>query len=143
VASAAVRPEIIEGVVVVATRQAQLLMIRRATGIIAGGAWCFVGGAIERGEDQAQAGAREFREEVGASVRLVRKIWEHAHPNGLLRLHWWLGADIEGPLVANRAEVAEVRWCTIEEAERLPRLLASNAAFLAAVRRGEVSLLPG
>ena len=53
------------GVVVVVRQDGRYLMIRRAAGVPVPGAWCFVGGAIEPGESQADTAAREFREEVG------------------------------------------------------------------------------
>lgn len=110
-------------------------MIRRAPGVPAGGAWCFVGGAIEAGETQAEAVVREFAEEVGGRVRPVRKVWETRRDSDNLLLHWWL-ADLDGEeLRANPREVDRLTWCTPDEAERLPGLLAGNREFLSRVGR--------
>ena len=44
----------VQGVVVVVRRGEEFLMIKRAEGILVGGAWCFVGGSIERGSAAAE-----------------------------------------------------------------------------------------
>lgn len=106
------------------------LLIRRADGIVAGGSWCFVGGAIEPAEQQAAAVVREFFEEVGGIVRPIRKIWEYNRPDGRLRLHWWLAEHDGGPLQPNPAEVAELRWATTDEILALDAVLESNIEFL-------------
>lgn len=126
----------VEGVVVVVVRAGRLLLIQRAAHILAGGAWCFVGGAIEAGEDHATAVVREFREEVGGTVRPVRKVWEYTRADGGLRLHWYLAALDGAELTANPAEVAALQWCTIEQAAALPDLLESNRVFLREVAPG-------
>ena len=90
-----------QGVVVIVHRDDRFLVIRRAAHILAGGAWCFVGGAIDPGESHEDAVAREFHEEVGGRVRPVAKIWEYARPDGSLRLHWWLAELEDGTLRAN------------------------------------------
>ena len=121
---------------VVVQRGRRFLVVRRAAHIPAGGAWCFVGGALEPGESQEETVIREFREEVAGSVRPVAKIWEYTRPDGRLRLHWWL-AELDGSahLHANPDEVAELRWCTPDEIEALPGILEGNVAFLRAVGR--------
>ena len=120
----------IEGVVAVVHRDGRFLMIRRAEGVLLGGAWCFVGGTIEAGESQAEAVVREFREEVAGHIRAISKIWEYTRPDGLLVLHWWLVELERGSLRPNPAEVAELRWCRPDEIEALPNLLSSNREFL-------------
>ncbi len=119
-----------EGVVVVVRRDGRFLMIERAAGVLAGGAWCFVGGGIEPGESQAQAVVREFAEEVGGVVEPVKKIWEYRRPDGKLLLHWWLAELRSERLAANPAEVAALRWLTPAEITTLPNVLDSNLAFL-------------
>lgn len=123
-------PDARQGVVVVVVRNAEFLVIRRAEGILAGGAWCFVGGGIEPDESQAAAVVREFLEEVGGVVRPVRKIWEYTRPDGRLHLHWWLAEHDAGPLHPNPHEVAELRWARGEEIRTWPNLLESNRVFL-------------
>lgn len=120
-----------EGVVVVVRQGDRFLMIKRAPGILAGGAWCFVGGGIEPGEPQHEAVVREFREEVGGLVQPLRKVWEYHRPDGNLLLHWWLAELIESELLANPHEVAEIRWCTLSDIAELPLVLESNRQFLA------------
>jgi len=119
-----------QGVVVVVQRSGRFLMIRRAAGILAGGAWCFVGGGIRPGETQAVAVVREFAEEVGGRVIAQRKIWEYRRPDGRLLLHWWLAKLVGDSLTANPEEVAEMRWCTPREIEALPDVLESNIEFI-------------
>lgn len=125
-----------QGVVAVVHDGARFLMIQRAAGVLAPGAWCFVGGGIEDGETQEQALVREFAEEVGGDIRPVRKLWEWTRPDGALVLHWWL-AELDGPeLVANPAEVAAMRWLGPAEIKRLPNVLDSNLEFLERVGSG-------
>lgn len=123
------------GVVVVVRRAGRLLVIRRAAHIVAGGAWCFVGGAIDPGETPAEAVVREFREEVGGRVQPLRPVWHYVRPDRSLHLEWWL-ADLDGQeLTPNPAEVAELRWCHPDEIAQLPGILENNLAFLNEVGR--------
>ena len=124
-----------QGVVIVVRRGQRFLVLRRAAHIPAGGAWCFVGGAIDAGESQAEAVIREFHEEVSGEVQPVAKIWEYNRPDGRLRLHWWLARLTSGELRANPTEVAEIRWCTPDEIEALPGILDGNVTFLREVGR--------
>lgn len=119
-----------EGVVIVVQRGEQFLVIQRAAHLLAGGAWCFVGGGIEPGETEADAVQREFHEEVGGEVQPVRRIWEFTHPSGRLRLYWWLAELRSEELSPNSAEVAELRWMTVAEILALPGLLEGNREFL-------------
>lgn len=130
------RDAVQQGVVVVIHRAGRFLVIRRAPGILAGGAWCFVGGAIKPGETQQQAVAREFAEEVGGRVQAERKIWEYRRSDGKLVLHWWLARMEDKALALDPLEVAEMRWCTPAEVEALPRLLESNLQFIREVGQG-------
>ena len=120
-----------EGVVIVVQRADRYLIARRAAGVVAPGAWCFVGGAIEPGETQEQAVVREFREEVGGEVRPLARVWEYLRPDGGLRLYWWRADLVGGKLECNPAEIAELRWLTPAEILTLPNLLDGNRTFLA------------
>lgn len=121
------------GVVVVVECDRRFLVIRRAAGVAAPHAWCFVGGAVEAGESDPDAVVREFREELGATVRPVALEWEYASPDGRLHLAWWRADWLRDALRPNPNEVAEVRWCSLSEIACLPDLLPSNRAYLASV----------
>jgi 8-oxo-dGTP pyrophosphatase MutT (NUDIX family) len=136
--AAPIDPSVTHGVVVVVERGGRYLMVRRASGVVAPGAWCFVGGALEPGESEEQAVIREFHEEVGGRVRPLARVWEYVRPDGKLRLYWWRAELLDPPaadLRPNPAEVAELRWCTPGEMQQLPDLLESNRQFLAVLRR--------
>ncbi len=105
-------------------------MIQRAAGVLAGGAWCLVGGAIEPHESQPDAVCREFFEEIGGRVRAIERLWQYDRPDGGLRLYWWRCELLDDALTPNPAEVQDWRWCTLAEALALPRLLDSNRTFL-------------
>ena len=131
-----------EGVVIVVREHERFLMIQRAPDILAGGAWCFVGGGIEPGESESAAAEREFGEEVGGSVEPLEKIWEWRRSDGGLILHWWHCRRASESLTANPAEVAELGWFGLSQARDLPGLLASNAVFLDQLGARVVSTRP-
>jgi 8-oxo-dGTP diphosphatase len=119
------------GVVGVARRDGRLLVIRRSQSVVAPGIYCFPGGGIEPGESEEEALVREFREEVGAAITPVRRVWQ-CTTAWKVDLAWWLVAlPPETVLRPNPAEVESIHWLTPEEMTRLPDLLESNREFLA------------
>lgn len=129
------------GAVAVVVRDGLLLVIRRSRDVVAPGAYCFPGGAIELGESETDALTRELREELGAEVRPVRRLWECTTPWGVW-LAWWLCEmpPTQTP-IPNPAEVESVCWCTPGQMARLPGLLESNRAFLEARSAGQIDLV--
>ena len=128
------------GAVAVIERQGRLLVIRRAEGIAAPGAFCFPGGGIERGESEEAAVVRELQEELAVKIDPLRRLWRSVTPWGV-ELFWWL-AELHPAAepVANPAEVAGVYWHTPAEMAALAGLLESNRQFLAAMASGEIAL---
>lgn len=122
----------VEGVVAVIRRNGRFLVIRRAEAVVAPGAWCLPGGAIEAGESATDALVREIREEVSLSIRPQCEIWQWLREDGRLMLHWWL-AVTDDPMaepVPNPQEVAEARWVTAAEFRALDSVLPTNLLFL-------------
>jgi len=129
------------GAVAVCLREdGRMLVIRRARGVVAPGAYCFPGGGIEEGESEEDALRREFREEVHVAVRPRKRIWQSRTP-WKVELFWWLAELEPGAVpVPNPDEVESIHWLTPDEMARLPELLDTNRAFLERVRRGEIRL---
>jgi len=132
-------PKPVYGVVAMIQRGAALLVIRRAAGRAAAGAWCFPGGAVEAGESPAQAIEREVAEEVGLTGRAVEYLWRWTRPDGELVLDWWRVEPAGYDLVPNPVEVGECRWLTLPEIRRMPGVLPGLLEFL---DRFEVRLSP-
>lgn len=128
------------GAVAVICRDGRFLVIRRSQSVRAPGRYCFPGGGIEPGESEEQAMVREFREELGAHVRPVARLWECITPWGVW-LAWWQAEFLPGesPL-ANPAEVESIHWHTAAELASLEGLLESNLAFLSALASGHIAL---
>jgi 8-oxo-dGTP pyrophosphatase MutT (NUDIX family) len=83
--------------------------------------WTFIAGEIEPGESPADAAAREVKEETGLLVHIGREIGRRIHP-ATGRLMIYLTAEPEndtGIFVGDRAELAEVRWVDLDQAEAL------------------------
>lgn len=118
------------GVAGIWCRDGQVLLTRRAPGISYGNLWCFPGGGIDPGEDEVQALHREWREELGTSVRLIRKIGSSEVSRGRFLLHWYLVEGGDEPLRPNPSEVAEVGWFVLTDVLSMPDLLQSNRQLL-------------
>ena len=133
------------GAVAVVVRHRRMLVIRRARTVVAPLVYCFPGGGIEGDESEEEALIREFREEVGVTLRPLRRLWQCVTP-WKVELAWWLGAlDPDAVPVANPREVDSIHWLTPEEMARLPDLLESNREFLQRlqrVERGDIRFFP-
>ena len=128
------------GAVGVIIRQDRMLIIQRSDKVVAPGAYCFPGGAIEQGESEEEALVREIREELGVTVRPIRRLWRNTTP-WKVDLSWWLAdLDVGETLAPNAAEVASFQWVTLDEMARLPDLLGSNRQFLDAFIHGAFAL---
>ncbi len=105
----------LEAVVAVITKGNKVLLIQRAPSVRGAGYWAPVSGEVEPGESQEVAVVREAKEEVGLTVRPLRKVWENISSRGTFRLHWWLAEYAGGELVLEKREVSDARWLTADE----------------------------
>ena len=126
------------GVVAVALRGEQFLVIRRSQLVRAPGMHCFPGGAIEPGESEPEAIRREMLEELALDARPQRLIWRSVTAWGV-ELAWWLTEiDSAAVPVANPLEVESFHWLSAAEIRGLTELLASNVEFLDAWESGRI-----
>ena len=88
-----------------------------------GGLWEFPGGKVEHGESVFAALDREFREELGVSVRRafpMRKI-NHAYPDKRVLLDVWRITEFSGQAIGREGQ--QIKWQAVTElqAEHFPR----------------------
>jgi NADH pyrophosphatase NudC (nudix superfamily) len=105
----------LDAIVAVISKGEKFLLIQRAPGIRGGGHWAPVSGEVEAGESQEAAVVREAMEEVGLTVRPIRKVWENLSTRGTFKLHWWMAEYLGGELALNLTEVSDACWLTVDE----------------------------
>ena len=105
----------------------RLLVCQRPAHKRHGGLWEFPGGKCEPGESDAEAAARELREELGVEVRSVGAeelaIHDHGSPYEIV----FVPVTIEGEPVCH--EHSALAWGTPAELARLP-LAPSDRTFV-------------
>jgi len=119
----------LDAIVAVITKGDKVLLIQRGPDVRGAGYWAPVSGEVEPGESQEAAVAREAREEVGLTVRPLRKVWENISSRGTFRLHWWLAEYVGGELMLDRREVSHACWLTAEEICRMEGTFEGDRAF--------------
>lgn len=128
------------GAVAVVLRHGRLLVIRRSPHVVAPGALCFPGGGIEAGESEAEALVREVREELGATVRPLSRVWQSVTAWNV-EIAWWSAAlEEDAELVPNPAEVEAVHWFTPQALLARGDLLESNRLFLEAIATQRIAV---
>ncbi|MGD8978657.1 MAG: NUDIX hydrolase [candidate division WOR-3 bacterium] len=118
-----------DAVAVVLKRGEKYLLIRRAKHGTAEDYWCPVTGAVEQGETQAQAVAREALEELAVKVEPREKVWECMTEDGEYLLHWWHSSLEEDTVRVNPDEVKEYRWLTYAEMLKLDKMFDADRRF--------------
>jgi 8-oxo-dGTP pyrophosphatase MutT (NUDIX family) len=122
-----------EAIVALITKGKKVLLIQRGPQVPGSGFWAPPSGKIEPNEDQAAALVREVREEVGLTVKPVRKVWENTAASGSHRLHWWLAEWVSGDLKLEPREVANARWLAVDEVLRLEKTFEGDREFFKSV----------
>jgi NADH pyrophosphatase NudC (nudix superfamily) len=119
----------LDAIVAVITKGDKTLLIQRAPTVRGGGYWAPVSGEVEPGESQAAAVAREAMEEVGLTVRPVRKVWENISSRKTFILHWWLAEYVSGELALESKEVSDARWLTADEINKMDGTFEGDREF--------------
>jgi 8-oxo-dGTP diphosphatase len=104
--------------------------------------WTFIAGEIEPGERAEDAAVREVKEETGLLVAAGEVVGERVHPKTHRRMIYMTAAPTHGTsvFVGDEAELAEVRWVGLAEAdELLPGMFEPVRAHLVRV----LSKVPG
>src|SRR5580700_6149307 len=83
--------------------------------------WTFIAGKIEPGESPADAAVREVKEETGLRIRAGGVIGRRVHPQTGRTMVYMAARPTHGTdvFVGDEEELAEVRWASLTEAEKL------------------------
>lgn len=111
-----------------------LLGKRSAWKTKAPGYWCPISGHIEPSETEEQAVVREAQEELGITVRPLRKITSTPTNDGQVILHWWTAEILNGIPTLNNQENEEIRWFSEEEIQKLEPVFKEDIQILLLLR---------
>ena len=108
------------GVGVVVLDDDRLLLVKRGRDP-GRGLWAVPGGKVEAGERLVDAARREAREETGLDVEVGDVVWvgEHIGDGHHLVLIDFAATVVGGELAASD-DADEVRWVTLDDAEKMP-----------------------
>jgi 8-oxo-dGTP diphosphatase len=97
-AQAILNPAVLVVAAALYDREGRVLIAERPPGKHMAGRWEFPGGKVDRGESEAQALARELREELGVEVTASRPFMRLAHSYGDrdVELSMWVVDSYEG-----------------------------------------------
>ncbi len=118
------------GAVGVLSRDDRFLMIRRASGVVRAGYWCFPGGHLEPGETSRAAIRRELREELGIDVIPLRRLGAVRLLDAGYVLAVWEVRHVGGELRIAEDEVSEAEWFTPAQIRAIRPSLSSNLDVL-------------
>lgn len=105
----------IEVTAAVIIKDEKFLICQRPNGKACALLWEFPGGKIEAGETGEQCIVREIQEELGATLRILRKLTDvvYEYPNRTVHLHFFIAEIASGELI--RKEHNALAWITKED----------------------------
>lgn len=112
----------------------RVLIAERPAGKHMAGRWEFPGGKVSAGESEAQALARELREELGVAVIASRPFMRltHSYPDRDVELSMWIVEDFDGE--PRSLDAQRLKWVQpgrlVEE-----DILEADRPFVAALSR--------
>lgn len=116
-------------VVAVISKNKKVLVIQRSSQVPGAGYWTPPSGKVHLHEEQADAVVREVREEVGLTVRPLRRVWQCEADGAEYNLNWWLAEPIAGSLQLNTDEVISAQWIRPENFKQLSRTFPKGREF--------------
>jgi 8-oxo-dGTP diphosphatase len=96
--------------------------------------WTFIAGRSEPGESSTDTIIREVKEETGCIVKVGKRLGERIHPDTGRLMIYYAAKPVHGTEihVGDEAELAEVRWVGLAEAdELLPGMFGPVREYLA------------
>jgi 8-oxo-dGTP pyrophosphatase MutT (NUDIX family) len=115
---AVVRQRVLPVAAAIVTAGTKVLIGRRNDGTPP---WGFISGEVEPDERPDDAAVREVKEETGLEVTVVGEIGRRVHPQTDRMMVYIAAKPSEGTeiFVGDEAELAEVRWVSLAEADEL------------------------
>jgi len=106
------------GIGVILNQLGEVLIAKRPDDKMLGGLWEFPGGKQEKGEDIETTIHREFEEEIGIKIKLIKPYSpiKHAYSHFKISLEAWNGTWISGEPKAK--ESSEIRWIPIHDLDK-------------------------
>ncbi len=109
-----------DAVVAIIQKAGTFLFIKRSNYIdTAAGYWCPVSGRVEENETQIEALEREVKEEIGLSVKALKKICDIPSHDNRFKLHFWTTEIISGKASITSNEATDFKWVTLEQMKQL------------------------
>jgi len=116
-------------VAVVIKRGDKFLLIKRGKKGEAEDYWCPITGAVEDGETQKEAVKREAREEMGITVKPIKKVWQCYTEDREYLLHWWFVRLVNDKIKVNADEVKTYCWANYAEMQEIEKMFRADLKF--------------
>lgn len=114
---------------VVIKRGDKFLLIKRGKKGEAEDYWCPITGAVEDGETQKEAVKREAREEMGITVKPIKKVWQCYTEDREYLLHWWFVRLVNDKIKVNADEVKTYCWANYAEMQEIEKMFRADLKF--------------
>lgn len=126
--------------VIIKNEQDQILLVKRGPKTIYEvGFWENAGGEVDSGETLEEAAMRECREEIGTSIKILKKLYCDIHKTcgGDWEITLFIGKNLADPQIIDCEECEELGWFDRHQLENLPLTTSARANF---VRLGWLSV---